>query len=321
MEGEALDPLERPLDGRPVKAQPFGQLGKRGFGRLLASLGDESDHVRLLGQPAVTGQLPDRRDMTTGRADSSLEVRGFGIEDAIEVASQGARDLPSLQLQERPAGPDPAQEQADRVAALPRHHAAASSESPRCRQTDVAEPVGEGLRLIRSDDELEVRSAAGEAQRAAGEEQSTQVGHPTMLGGGRPVEPFRRAVGGGIAGCPWTGASAAATTAPQADRQTGHGSLPRRRRRRQARGLGAAIARPGRIDRGELRPERGHEVAFGAAHAVTSSGSPGDARPPSRPALPLVQAHNRRCQRCRVVVVTVVRIDNVVEDQFRRSRD
>ena len=321
MEGEPLDPLERPLNGRAVKTQPFGQLGKRGFGRLPASLGYESDHVWLFGQPAVAGQLPDRRDMPTGCADRSLEVRGFGIEDAIEVASQGARDLPSLQLQERPAGPDPAQEQADHVAALPRHHAAASPEAPRCRQTDVAEPIGEGFCVIRPDDDLEVRPATGQAQRTAGEEQPAQVGHPTVFGGGGPVEPFRRAVGGGIAGCPWSGASSAATTATQADRQPGHGSLSRWRRRREARGLGATIARPGRIDRRELRPQRGDEVAFGAAHAVTSSGRPGEARPPPRPALTLVQAQDRRCQSCWVVVVTVLRIDNVVEDQFRRRGD
>ena len=50
------------------------------------------------------------------------------------------------------------------------------------------EPRREDRGLVRRQHELEVGPAAGQAQRAAGQEAATQPGGPAMLGGGRPVE-------------------------------------------------------------------------------------------------------------------------------------
>ena len=295
MEGEPLDPFERPLDGRPMEPQPFGQLGKGGFGRLAASVRDEPDDVGLLREPAVSVELPDRREVPAGRADGSLEICRLRVQDPIQVAAQRPRHLPRLELEECAAGPDPAKEQPDGIAALPRHHAPAAPDAPRCRQPDVAQPLGQRHGLVRVDDELEMRPTARQAEGPAGQEEPAQIGHPAVLGGGRPIERLGRAQVGGI-----PRRSPATGSAPtQPDRQPRDGALPGRRRRRETRRLGAAIARPRGIDRRELRPEGGDEVAFGAGHSLRPSGrrrpivgaSRSHARTAGRPRPPAAPGH------------------------------
>ena len=78
------------------------------------AVGDEPDDVRLLGEAAVGVELVDRRELAAGRADRPLEVGRLGVEDAVELAAERPRDLARLELEERAAGPDPAQERARR---------------------------------------------------------------------------------------------------------------------------------------------------------------------------------------------------------------
>src|SRR3954451_7599131 len=55
--------------------------------------------------------------------------------------------------------------------------------------------TGEDRRVLGVDDELEMRPAAGEAQRSPGEEQAAQPGEPAVLGGRVPVEGRERRSG------------------------------------------------------------------------------------------------------------------------------
>ena len=110
-------------------------------------------------------------------------------------------------------------------------------------------------RLVRVDDELEVRPAAREAERAAGEEQAAQVGHPAVLGGRRPIERGRPAVGSRSAAVPRRGPAAAR---PRPSRIASRATGPSRAgvADGEAGRLGAAIARP-RRDRSPRAPPGG----------------------------------------------------------------
>ncbi len=151
-----------------------------------------ADDVRLLREPAVGVEDARSRPAAGRPPPPPLEVGRLRVEDPVELAAQRPRHLPRLQLQQRPARPDPAQERADRLGALPGHDAPAAADPPRGGQADVGEPPGEDRRLVERDDELEVGPAAGQAERAARQEAAAQPGHPAVLGGGRPVERRRR---------------------------------------------------------------------------------------------------------------------------------
>ena len=97
-----------------MELEPLGELGQRRLRRLAAGLGDEADDVRLVREPAVGLERVDRRELPAGRPDGPLEVRRLRVEDAVELAAQRPRDLARLELEQRPARPDPAQERARR---------------------------------------------------------------------------------------------------------------------------------------------------------------------------------------------------------------
>ena len=153
-----------------MELEAFRHLGQRRLRRFPACLGDRSDDERLIGELAARAQLVDGSDLAAGRSDGPLEVRRLGVEHPVQVPAQGSRHLAGLDLEERCRSPDPPQEQPDGFAVLPRHDAAAASEPPRRGQPDVAEPPREQGRFPSANDELEVRPAAGQAERAAGED-------------------------------------------------------------------------------------------------------------------------------------------------------
>jgi len=164
MEGQPLDALEGALDGRPMEAEPLGQLAERRLGSRAPSVGDEPDRIRLLGQPAVDLELVDCCDLAPGRAHRALEIRRLRVEDAVQVAAQRPRHLASLDFEEGAARTDPPEEEADGVAVLPRYDAPATADPPRRRQAHGREASSERFGLVDPDDELEVRPTAGEAQ-------------------------------------------------------------------------------------------------------------------------------------------------------------
>ena len=59
--GQALDPLEGPLDRRAMELEALGELGEARLGRLAPGVGHEPDDVRLLAQPAVGVERPRSR--------------------------------------------------------------------------------------------------------------------------------------------------------------------------------------------------------------------------------------------------------------------
>ena len=219
-----------------------------------------------------------------GGADRALEVGRLGVEDAVELAAQGPRDLARLELEQRAARPDPAQERPDRLAALPGHDATAAAEAPRRRQAEVREAGREHRRLVGCDDELEVGPAAGQAERAAGEEPAAQPGGAAVVGGavaqskdGAAAVRLRRAAAAGWRAGPRT---------PRGRRRRARDRRPRRRDRS-----------PRRVDGGQLGAQGRDEVALGAGHVRRSgpavrrrsagaSVSPSNARMTRRPAGP-----------------------------------
>ena len=225
-------------------------------------------------------------------ADSALSTR-------LSSPRERPRDLPRLELEERPGRPDPAQERADRLAALPGHDALAAADAPCRGQADVGQPTGEDRRLGERDDELEVRPAAGQAERAAGQEAAAQPGHPAVLGGGRPSRTARRR------------------------RDRGRGA----RRSRDDRGLAPARPRPpGRPPRrpdrtagpGRWRPARCAGRRRGRGRSLVMPCGPSSAA--LRPDGLLVGPQDRRGQTRRVVVMGVVGVDDLVEDEPGRGR-
>ena len=101
-----------------MQGEPVGGLGQAGLGRLAACVGHQPDDGRLVGQPAVGIERRDRVELAAGRADRARRARRLGIEDAVELAAEGAWHLACPELEERPGRPDPAQERADRFALL-----------------------------------------------------------------------------------------------------------------------------------------------------------------------------------------------------------
>ena len=187
--------------------------------------------------------------------DRPLEVGRLGVEHAVELAAERPRDLPRLELEQRPgrrrsgAGTCPT--------ASPLFHV--TTPRPRRSRHDAGSPTRPSRRRGSGassgvDDELEVRPAAGEAQRAAGEEPAAQPGRPAVLG---RRSPSRTADGR---------ASVARRPAqPVGEPRDGRLASPPRVRA-EAVASAIAVARPRRVDRGQLVAQRDDEVALGAAH-------------------------------------------------------
>ena len=312
MEREPLDALERPLDGRAMEAEALGELRERRLRRLAAGRGHEPDDGRLLGESAVAVELADRRELAAGRPDRPLEVGRLGVDDAVELAAQRPRDLARLELEERAAGPDPAQEQSRpcrRSSRSRRRGPAGAATTPAGRRR---QPRGQRRRVVAGRRRTPGGSDRRQAERSAGEEQPAQVGHPAVLGGRRPsrTAPAEPSAGAGrvarrgpARARPDPGGSPASATRSLASRVAGG----------EPRGLGARdrTAGAGRSPRAPTGARRRGRVRSGSP--LRPSGR--RARPSARPALALVQPDDRGREPCRVVVVGVVRVDDVVEDE------
>ena len=184
-----LDPFEGALDRRAVDVEALGQLAERRLGRLAPGIGDEPDDGRLSREPAVGVELLDSRDLGVGGADRPVEVRRLSVEDLAEVAAQRPGDL--MASSSSRAAPAPIRRrnrptvsalfQADDAPPpVASRHAAGSPSCSRCAARTGASAGGTtNSRCVRPLARLE---------RAAGEEQAAEVGHPAVLGRGVPVE-------------------------------------------------------------------------------------------------------------------------------------
>ena len=152
---------------------------------------------------------------------------------------------------------------------------------------DVREPLGQDRRLVGIDHELEVRPTAGEAERPPGQEAAAQPGRAAVVGG-RPSSRTDAGVGPAIA----------AGDGPRAGRRT----VPAGGRRAKTGQLGHAVARPRRVDRGQLVPKCGDEVALGAGHVRRSGVC---AAPAAETGLVLERADERGREAGRIVVMRV----------------
>ena len=263
---QAFEPLERALDGGAMDLEPFGELREAGLRRLAARVGHQPDDIRLLREAPVGLEGRDRIELAAGGADRALEVRRLGVEDAVELAAQGARDLARFDLEQGPRRPDPAQEGADRLPVLGGHHAPPATDAPRDGQPELGQPGGQLRRRGRLDDELEMGPPAGQAERATGEEPAAQPGGVAVFrrrspGERRPGTPLPRP--------------------PETVREPGDGCLASGRCRAQAVDLGHAIAGARWVDGRQFVAECGDEIPLGPGHAAP----PAAARRPATPAV------------------------------------
>ena len=135
-----FDPPERALNPAARKVQLGRELRQRGLGRRLAQRRDRPHRLRHAARrPSISSGF-DRLELARGRGRDPLEVRRLRVEDAVEVAPHGPGDLPRLELEERGTRPDPAQERADLVGALPGHHAPPAADPDARRQPGRGEP-------------------------------------------------------------------------------------------------------------------------------------------------------------------------------------
>ena len=202
VEGEPLQPVEGPLHGRAVQLEPGGDLGQRRLGGLAA---------RLARRPAPfaaarrAGRRPRaRRSPRAGRPAASTERWRLADSALITRFSspRSVRATPArLELQQRGARSDTAEERGDGFRALPGDDAVAAPHPPRRGQTDVGQAPGEDGRLVHRHHELEVGAAGGQAQRTAGQEAAAQPRQPAVVGGERPFELVRRQAGTGAGRC------------------------------------------------------------------------------------------------------------------------
>src|SRR3954452_24325718 len=127
---QPLETLERALDRGAMDLEPLREVPEARFRRVPACLGHHPHDVRLGGETAVGVERVDRVKLADRGAHRALEVRRFGIEDAVQLAAQRPRYLSRLELEERAAGADPPQEGADRLAVLRCDDTPAAAETP-----------------------------------------------------------------------------------------------------------------------------------------------------------------------------------------------
>ncbi|HVA86099.1 MAG TPA: hypothetical protein VNF73_07270, partial [Candidatus Saccharimonadales bacterium] len=87
MQCHPLETFERPLDGGPAELHAFGEFADRGLGRGPARVGDHPNALGLLKETALGFESGDRLELAAGRHDRPLQVRRFGIDHAIEIAT------------------------------------------------------------------------------------------------------------------------------------------------------------------------------------------------------------------------------------------
>ena len=327
--GQTLDPLESALDGRAMELEPCGQIGEGRLRRLASGGGHDPDDRRLLGEPSVGLEPVDRPELARRCDHSTLEIGRLGVDDPVDIAPHGSCDLPTVEFEDGRTGADATQERADRLGALPGHHTAAATRSPRCRQVQRGESPGEDGRLIRGHDELEVGATRGQAERATRKEPAAQPGQPAVV---RDTVPVERLCGGIALLHPHVPGPASRREqapclgrfAPESDGQAGDRRLARGKGGPEAREFGVPIACPLRHDRGQFGPDRGDQVALAPAHARSVMPCPAADRscrssdvPAATPsgAVPFGDPDDRGGQADRVVLARIVRVDQIVEDE------
>jgi len=113
-----------------VELQTLGELRECGLRDVAPALGHDSDQVRLSRQATVRFERIDCFELAGGGFDRALEIGRFGVDDAIEVASDCPRDLARFELQQRRSPTDESEERAESLGALPRHHPPVATEPP-----------------------------------------------------------------------------------------------------------------------------------------------------------------------------------------------
>ena len=332
---QPLDPLERPLDGRPVEAEPLRQLGEGRLRRLAAGLGDEPHDVRLLGELAAGLQLLDRGHLAAGRPDRPLEVRGLRVEDPVQVAAQRPRHLARLELEERARRADPPQEQPDRVPVLPGHDAAAAPEPPRRRQPEpgradrrgpaASSPATTNSRWVRPPDRLSEprdrnRPRSQASRQCSGDAAQSNAATVGAASGRSPRRAGSSRPSAHAAGEP-TGAS---RRRARVRRRARRGASSRARSPRPA-GRTAATDRSRRARRGGRGRGRGPQPLTRASTSRRRGGDAPSGRPGHRcaapgAALPLEDPDDGRGELLGIVALGGVRIDDVLEHERRRAR-
>src|ERR1035437_5764083 len=94
MKGEPLDPGQGSLHRGTMELQSLGQFRESSFRYVAAPLRNHPDQVGLSCQATVGFERIDGLELAGGGGDGTLEVGRFGVDDAIEVAPDRARDLP-----------------------------------------------------------------------------------------------------------------------------------------------------------------------------------------------------------------------------------
>ena len=219
------------------------------------------------GRPSASSCV-DRRELAAGRRDRPLEVRRLGVDDPVELAAQRPRDLARLELEERRAGADPARKcRSSRRSSRSRRRGRAG---PATRPAARVARAGAARTGASSGGRRRTRggSAAGEAQRAAGQEATPQPGRAAVVGARRPSRTApraaRRPAGPAAASAIRTASRRGAGPTPRSRARAGRRAGERGSRSTPARGRppARAVAGRGRVDRRELGPQRGDEVAI-----------------------------------------------------------
>ena len=174
----------------------------------------------------------------------------LGVDDAVEMTVHGATNEPRLELERGRRRAEPAQQADDRARR-------SSRSARRGRDGRAGRPGGRrpwqaprAIELVDRHDELEMRTGRGDTQRATRQHGAAQVGDAAMCRRRAPVECARPSG--------WTGAIVEAHREPADSRR----ACPPVPCRAQPGALGDAAAPPRRLDRGQLGPHRGDEVAL-----------------------------------------------------------
>ena len=186
-----------------------------------------------------------------------------GVDDPVQLAAQRPGEPPRLELEQRGAAADPAEEQADRLGALPGDDSPAAPDPPRRGQPYLAESLGEERRLSAGTtnsrwvlprarlSEPRARNrprsqASRQCSEATASRTETGSSGQSPLTGGRPY-----ATRGRLRRCRGPAGSRVARRGPS---RLGADVA-------EARGLCASVTWPRRVHRRELGAQGGDEVA------------------------------------------------------------
>ena len=220
-------------------------------------------------QAPVGLERRDRIELAAGGADRALEVRRLGVEDPVELAAQGPRDLPRLELEQGARCPDrrrnvptasPLFEVTTPRPRRRRHETGSPSRSSRAASGGASSGSTTNSRWVRPPARLSEPRARNRPRSQAARQWSR---------GRLPVE--RR------------GSALPVPEPPEAVGEAADGRLATGRCRAQAVDLGHAVAGTRRVDRRQLGAQRGDEVALGPAHVTAR---PAHARPTDSVAAP-----------------------------------